>query len=78
MDHKAILEKVIAVTGETLDVDAGTLTEETDFKQLGADSYDLLELVTAFEDELGATMDDEVLDRITTIGDAVSIIEKAQ
>ena len=78
MDREAILDKVISVTAESLDVDAASLGEETDFKQLGADSFDLLELVTAFEDEFGRTLPDEVLAEITTIADAVEAIERAQ
>ena len=50
MDHDAILEKVISVVNDTLDVPADVeLTEETAFKDLGADSFDLLELVTALD-----------------------------
>jgi acyl carrier protein len=77
MDRSEIFNKVIEVTSDSLDVDASELNEQTDFKQLGADSFDLLELVTAFEDEFGATMDDEKLATITTIGDAVDAIEQA-
>lgn len=77
MDRAEIFNKVVEVTSDSLDVDASELTEQTDFKQLGADSFDLLELVTAFEDEFGATMEDEKLAAITTIGDAVDAIEQA-
>ncbi|MBQ9006142.1 MAG: acyl carrier protein [Atopobiaceae bacterium] len=78
MDREAILAKVIAVTADSLDVDASDLNYQTDFKQLGADSFDLLELVTAFEDEFGLTMDDDELAKIVTISDAVDAIEQAQ
>ncbi len=78
MDRDAILAKVINVTSESLDVDASELNEHTDFKQLGADSFDLLELVTAFEDEFGLTMDDDELAKIVTISDAVDAIQQAQ
>lgn len=78
MDRASILQKVIEVTSESLGIDASELSETTDFKQLGADSFDLLELVTTFEDEFGRTMDDELLAKIVTIGDAVDAIEQAQ
>ena len=77
MEREAILDTVVRLTAETLDVDAETLTLETNFKELGADSFDLLELVTAFEDEFGNSLDDEELAAIATIGDAVAAIEKA-
>jgi acyl carrier protein len=78
MDRDAILAKVIAITAESLEVEADELSEATDFRQLGADSFDLLELVTAFEDEFGLTMDDDALAEIVTVSDAVEAISQAQ
>lgn len=77
MDRADILAKVIEVTADTLDVDAADLVEATSFKELGADSFDLLELVTALEDEFGMTLPDESLAAIATIGDAVNTIGQA-
>lgn len=72
MDRDAILARVIKVVSDTLDIKEGTaLDESTSFEALGADSFDLLELVTALEDEFGLTFDDKILERIKTIGDAV-------
>ena len=78
MDRDAILAKVIAITAESLEVEADELSEATDFRQLGADSFDLLELVTASEDEFGLTMDDDALAEIVTVSDAVEAISQAQ
>ena len=74
MDRAEILGKVIALTSEELEVDAEDLGEDSEFKSLGADSLDLLELVTAFEEEFATTMDDDALQGIETIGDAVDAI----
>ena len=72
MDRDAIRARVIEVVRDTLDVEEGTtLDASTRFEGLGADSFDLLELVTALEDEFGLTFDDKILERIKTIGDAV-------
>jgi len=72
MDRDAIRARVIEVVNDTLDIKEGTtLDESTSFEDLGADSFDLLELVTALEDEFGLTFDDKILERIKTIGDAV-------
>jgi acyl carrier protein len=79
MDRDAILEKVIAVANDTLDIpDDVELEESTSFKDLGADSFDLLELVTALEDEFDLTFDDEALEKIATVSDAVDAIQAAQ
>lgn len=77
MDHATILSKVIALVAENLEVEEAELTEASRFEELGADSFDLLELVTAMEDEFGLTMDDDSLADIATVGDVVSAIENA-
>ena len=75
MDRDAILQKVIEVVNDTLDIaDSTELTEQTSFKDLGADSFDLLELVTALEDELDMQFDDDAVQSIATIGQAVDAI----
>ncbi len=78
MDRTEIFEKVCELMVETLETDGADITEDTRFEELGADSFDLLELVTAFEDEFGLTMDDEALSDIQTVSDAINAIEAAQ
>lgn len=78
MDRKTILSKVTALAAETLEIDESKLTEATRFEDLGADSFDLLELVTTLEDEFGLTLDDDSLAQIASVGDAVDAIENAQ
>ncbi|WP_322153958.1 acyl carrier protein [Paratractidigestivibacter sp.] len=79
MDRSQILSKVIDIVNDTLDIeDSVELDESTNLKDLGADSFDLLELVTALEDEFELTMDDEAVEKIATIGQVVDAIESAQ
>jgi len=78
MNRSEIQEKVFELISETLEIDASELSESTTFDDLGADSFDLLELVTTFEDEFGLTMDDEALADLATAGDVISAIEDAQ
>ncbi len=78
MDRTEILNKVVELVSDTLEVESGKIEETSRFDELGADSFDLLELVTAFEDEFGLTMDDDSLEQIETIGDAVDAIADAQ
>ena len=77
MDHQEILDKVTEIVSQNLEVDESEISEDTSFDDLGADSFDKLELVTAFEDEFGLTLDDESLEKIQTIGDAVEAIAQA-
>ena len=79
MDRDAILAKVIEVTQDTLSLGADvTLAEDTDLKKLGADSFDLLELVTALEDEFSMTFAVDAVGSIVTIGQVVDAIAAAQ
>ena len=64
------------MVAESLGVDAGTITEETSFKDdLGADSLDLFELVMALEEEYDVEIPTEDLEQIATVGDVISYIE---
>jgi acyl carrier protein len=78
MDRKEILGKVVELVSETLEIDEEEINEGKRFDDLGADSFDLLELVTAFEDEFGVTMDDDSLEEIQTVGDAVDALVELQ
>ena len=78
MNHEDIFNKVQAMVVETLEVEPLDVQEDTTFDDLGADSFDKLELVTALEDEFNLSLDDEVLMNIAAISDAVEAIEQAQ
>ena len=61
---------------EWLGADAGTITEETSFKEdLGADSLDLFEMVMAFEEAFEVEIPSEDLEQIQTVGDVVKYLE---
>lgn len=76
MDRAEILSKVAALVSETIEVDEASVSETTSFADLGADSFDLLELITAFEDEFGLTMADDELAELKTVADVIDAIQK--
>ncbi len=78
MDRSEILAKVIEVMNDNIDFDGDDLDENTSFKVLDIDSFDMLALVSALEEEFDLTFDTDDLDKIATIGDAVDAIEGAQ
>ena len=79
MDRSDILAKVIEVVEDTLSLGSDVkLDEDTNLKELGADSFDLLELVTALEDEFSMTFDDDAVGTIATVGQVVDAIASAQ
>jgi len=53
-----------------------TLTAESKFSELGADSLDTVEIVMALEEEFKITMEEESAESITTVQEAADLIEK--
>ena len=73
----ATAEKVKEIVADELSVDASIVTPQARFvEDLGADSLDVVELVMRFEEEFEIEIPDEDAEKITTVGDAVSYIEK--
>ena len=74
-----VFERVKKVIVEQLSVDEAEVTPTASFTQdLGADSLDTVELVMAFEEEFNTEIPDEEAEKIQTVQDAVSFIQKAQ
>ena len=74
-----IFDKIKTILAEQLDVDAETLTMETDIaKDLNADSLDVVEILMSLEDEFSVEIPDEEIENIKTIGDLVEYIENNQ
>ena len=77
MEHSEIFEKVADIANDVLGIDADKITEETTFDDLDADSLDRLQLVTAMEDEFDIEMDDEKLEAINSVAEAIEAISSA-
>jgi acyl carrier protein len=72
-----VYAKVKDIVVELLEVDPDEVTRDASFRDtLEADSLDLVELLMAFEDEFGATIPDEDVKQINTVGDAVDYIAR--
>lgn len=72
-----MLEQLQAVIAEKLSVEVSKITPEASFiEDLGADSLDLFEVVMGIEDAFGVAIDNEELDQIKTVQDALDYIEK--
>ena len=71
-----IFEKISALLAEQFGVDADSITMETTFEELGADSLDIVELTMAVEAEFGLeNMDEEDLSGIAVVGDLVNYLK---
>jgi acyl carrier protein len=72
-----VSEKVKTIICDQLMVDAEEITDESSFvEDLGADSLDTVELIMEFEDEFGIEISDEQAEKISTVGEAISYLEK--
>lgn len=70
--------KVKAIIVDKLGVGEAEVTSEASFtNDLGADSLDTVELIMEFEKEFDIQIPDDQAEAISTVGDAISFIEKA-
>ena len=69
------LEKIKAIIAEVLNIDADSSTEDTTFvDDLGADSLDIFQIIMGIEEEYDIELDNESVEQIQTVGDAVEAI----
>ena len=72
-----MFEKVRDMLAEALNISAEKITMDSNvIEDLGADSLDVVELLSRLEDEEGITIPEEDLDGLTTVGDIVRELEK--
>ena len=71
-----ISTKVKKIVADHLGIDETKVNDESSFiDDFGADSLDTVELVMAFEEEVGSERSDSEAEKILTVGDAIKFIE---
>ncbi len=69
------LEKIKAIIAEVLNIDADSITADTIFvDDLGADSLDIFQIIMGIEEEYDIELENESVEQIQTVGDAVEAI----
>ena len=72
-----IFEKLKDIIAEQLSVEADEVKMDSNIQDdLGADSLDVVDLITTIEDEFDISIPDEAVEEIKTVGDIVNYIEK--
>jgi len=66
---------VMNVIAEQLNVGVETLFPETVFADLGADSLDLFQIISALEEAFDMEFENDDAEKIKTIGDAITYIK---
>lgn len=71
----SVEEKVKECIVTQLGVNEDEVTNEASFiDDLGADSLDIVELVMAFEEKFGIEIPDEDVEKLRTVGDAITYV----
>ena len=72
-----IFEKLKDIIAEQLSVEADEVSLDSNIQDdLGADSLDVVDLITTIEDEFDLSIPDEAVEEIKTVGDIANYIEK--
>ena len=71
-----VFEKLKDIILDQLDVDEDEITMDADFvDDLQADSLDITLLMKTISEEFDIAIEDDAVDKISTVGDAVEFIE---
>jgi len=70
--------KVGTIIAEKLSIPVTNVTAESTFKDLGADSLDIVEIIMSFEETFGIEIKDEDAEKIKMVGQAVDLIHGAR
>ena len=72
-----MLEKIQALLAEALNLPVEKVTPDAKIvDDLGADSLDVVELLSQLEDEYGITIPDEEVESLVTVADVAAEVEK--
>ena len=72
-----MLEKIQAMLADALNLPLEKVTADAKIvDDLGADSLDVVELLSQLEDEYGIEFPEEKIDEFRTVGDVVNYIEE--
>ena len=74
-----MFEKLQGIIADKLGVDASEVTPQASFRgDLGADSLDLFEVVMGIEEEFDVSIDNDDLEKIETVQNAMDYIASKQ
>jgi acyl carrier protein len=71
-----MFDKVRDILASQLDVDADSITMDTDIMEdFSADSLDLVEFITSLEQEFGIMIPQDSVQNVKTVGQVVELLE---
>ncbi|MCM1363991.1 MAG: acyl carrier protein [Faecalibacterium sp.] len=69
-------ENVCDIVSSRFELNEIKLEHETSWEEIGADSIDLVDLVTEIEDEFEISIPDEEFENLKTIGDLAELVDQ--
>ena len=72
-----VFERIREYLADQLDVEPEKITPDSDIlEDFGADSLDVIDMITTLSDEFGVEIPDEEIENFHTVGDVVSYVEE--
>lgn len=72
-----VFERIRDYLVDQLDIEAEKITPESDIiNDFGADSLDVIDMITTLSDEFGVEIPDEEIENFHTVGDVVVYVEE--
>lgn len=72
--NQDVYEKIATILTDTFQVPDDEVDPEATFESLQLDSLDLVELTMVVEEQTGVRIEDEELEDVATVGDAVELL----
>lgn len=69
-------EKIKSIIAENLNRDINEIKLDSNFRDLGADSLDTVELIMELENAFNVKISDNEMESIVTVGDAIKMIQE--
>lgn len=69
-------DKVCEIVNERFEINDMKLTEDTTWDEIGADSIDLVDLISEIESEMDISIPDEAIEEFKSIGDLVRFLDE--
>lgn len=73
-DTQDTFAKIVDIVASKLDVDKASITMESTFTDLGADSLDLLEIILKLEEQFGIEINDDDAEKMSKMSEVVAYI----
>ena len=70
------LKTICDVICTRFDLTEGSLGEDTTWEEIGADSIDLVDLISELEERFDVSIPDEAIDDLRTVGDIARLIDE--